>query len=87
MIKGSIVKIKPLSEIAEYLHNLEGRVIKVKTQAIMKRTEKSGWNPVKVGQELICTVDLSAHSNRDLDKSLSKKFQLPERMLTLKKEA
>jgi len=79
--KGSQVKIKAIKEISDYLHNLDGKVVKIKVERIMRRTEKSNWNPVKVGTQRVCTVDLRHHSNPELDTSMSKKFQLPEDML------
>jgi hypothetical protein len=80
--KGDTVRIKAMEGIADYLHNLDGKVVRVKVEPIIKRTTKSNWNPVKVGTERVCTVDLRHHSNPDLDTSMSKKFQLPEGMLT-----
>ena len=81
--KGDTVRIKAMKGICEYLHGLTGPVYKVPIRrAIKKRTVKSNWNPVTIGWENIYFIDLSAHSNRDLD-SGNKKFQFPERMLTL----
>ena len=81
--KGDIVRIKPMEGVSEYLHGLDGEVVsKPIVRAVMKRTVKSNWNPVKVGSERICTIDLSKHTNvREIADSISKKMRLPEIIL------
>ena len=82
MNKGDIVRIKAMEGVSEYLHGLDGKVLKVKVQPIRKRTVKSNWNPVKVGSQRVLTVDLKAHNHiPEIADSMSKKFQLPESML------
>lgn len=81
--KGDRVRIKAIEGVSEYLHGLDGVVVvKPKERAIRKRTVKSNWNPVKVGSERICVIDLSAHNHiSEISNSISKKMQLPETIL------
>ncbi len=80
--KKSCVKIKPLGTICEYLHGLSGFVVKTRKKIITKRTYESNWNPVKVGETTEYCVDLSAHSNRELDTSMPKQFWFEAEQLT-----
>ena len=79
--KGDIVRIKAMKGISEYLHNLTGPIYKAPIRrSIKRRTEESNYNPVIVAWDNIYRVDLSAHSNWDLDRG-NKKFQLSEDMI------
>lgn len=79
--KGTQVSIKPLETISEYLHHLDGIIKKTRKRPIMRRTEKSGWNPVNVGTTTEFMVDLSHHSSIDLDNG-NKKFWFESKFLT-----
>ena len=72
--KKSYVKILPSEEVCEYLHNLDGHIVKIRKRIITKRTKKSNYNPKKVGETTEYCVDLSNHNNRNLDDSTSKHF-------------
>jgi len=71
--KRRIVKVKAMKGIAEYLHNLTGPVLKARKEPLMKRMPPHN-DPKRIGTITKFLVDLSAHSNTDLDTSMSKKF-------------
>jgi len=80
--KGMRVKIKSSGKICDYLHGLDGIIIREKKKVLTKRTYESNYYPVKVGQTIEFLVDLSEHSNRELDTSMSKKFWFEEKHLS-----
>ena len=75
-----MVKIKAIPGICSYLHNLTGPILKARKQPVIKRMPPYN-NPRRIGTTTEFLVDLSAHSNPDLEPG-SKRFWLESTMIT-----